>query len=90
MNGTSVGFIAIVVGVVILGVSIAQTPKSAEPTPAVVAKPKKPPLVEYTDSSGSAFYHYRDRETGCEYFFRGSLTPRLGADGKPLCKGATP
>lgn len=31
---------------------------------------------------------YRDRLTGCEYLARnydGSLTPRMGADGKQVC-----
>jgi hypothetical protein len=27
-----------------------------------------------------------DNETGCQYLFRGGLTPRLDGAGKPFCK----
>ena len=29
---------------------------------------------------------FTDHLTGCQYLYRGSLTPRLGADGKQICK----
>jgi len=29
---------------------------------------------------------YTDHLTGCQYLYRYSLTPRMGADGKQICK----
>jgi len=29
---------------------------------------------------------YTDHLTGCQYLYRWSLTPRMGADGKQICK----
>lgn len=48
-----------------------------------------------TDDRGDAYdpVLYRDRVTGCEYLSTGntaSLTPRMGADGKQVCRAVRP
>jgi len=33
----------------------------------------------------SGMWLYTDHLTGCQYLYRGSLTPRMDADGKQIC-----
>ncbi len=47
--------------------------------------------VRSSRNGGEEVRVWRDPETGCQYLLwerrqRGAMTPRLGSDGKPICK----